>query len=267
MGDFRSAAGTPLHYELRGTGPLLVCHPGGPGRPAAYLEDLGGVARTLVLLDPRGTGGSAPADRYSFAELADDLEALREELGVERMDLLGHSAGCWTVLAYAARHPNRVSRLVLLTPSRVPIPHGADEPSRDVLVKRWFAAEPWYPAAKAAWDADSDDPAVFEAAMPLFYGADTPAVRAHLAREESTCDYDDYWSAELDPSDLAAVSVAVTIIAGERDVVTGLAAPHVLADWLPNAAIIWLPDAGHFPWVTQPELTASAISEALLSQA
>jgi pimeloyl-ACP methyl ester carboxylesterase len=225
------------------------------------------VSRTLVLLDPRGTGKSEDAERHSFSDLADDLEELRRHLGVERMDLLGHSAGCWAVLAYAARNPGRVSRLVLLTPSRVPIPHGADEPTRDVLVKRWFSAEPWYPVAKAAWDADSDDPAVHEQAMPLFYAADTPAVRAHRTGEERTSDYDDYWSAELDPSDLAAVSVAVTIIAGERDVVTGLAAPHVLADWLPNAAIIWLPDAGHFPWVTQPELTAAAIDEALLSPA
>ena len=55
----------------------------------------------------------------------------------------------------------------------------------------------------------------------------------------------------------------VTIIAGDRDIVTGLAAPHVLADWLPNAQIIWLPDAGHFPWVTEPARTRAAIETAL----
>jgi proline iminopeptidase len=263
MGDFRSAVDTALHYELRGDGPLLVCHPGGPGRPGDYLGDLGGVSRTLLLLDPRGTGRSEPAAPHAFTDLADDLEALRLDLGAPRLDLLGHSAGAWAVLAYAARHPSRVSRLVLLTPSRKPIPMGADEPSQDVLLKRWFSAETWYPGARAAWDADDEDAEPDPALMPLVYGADTLGVRAHATRPEVTDAYDDYWSATLDPGDLAAVGVPVTIIAGERDVVTGLAAPHVLTDWLPNAAIIWLPGAGHFPWVTHPDLTRSAIDAAL----
>ncbi|HEX5204374.1 alpha/beta fold hydrolase [Paractinoplanes rhizophilus] len=263
MGVFRSAAGTELHYELRGDGPLLVCQPGGPGRPGGYLDDLGGVHRTLLLLDPRGAGRSEPAPSHAFTDLAEDLERLRLALGEDRLDLLGHSAGAWPVLAYAARYPSRVSRLVLLTPSRRPIPLGADEPNQDVLVKRWFSAEPWYPAAKAAWDADTDDGDPDPALMPLVYGADTPAVREHARRPEVVAGHEDFWSGTLDPGDLAAVGVPVTIIAGDRDVVTGLAAPHVLADWLPNASIIWLPDAGHFPWVTDPEGTRAAIDEAL----
>lgn len=263
MGVFQSAAGTELHYELRGDGPLLVCQPGGPGRPGGYLDDLGGVDRTLLLLDPRGTGLSAPGPSHVFTALADDIEALRVDLGADRLDLLGHSAGAWPVLAYAARHPSRVSRLVLLTPSRIPIPMGADEPNQDVLVKRWFSAEPWYPAAKAAWDADLDSEEPDPAFMPLVYAADTPAVRSHARRSEVTDDYVDFWSDTLEPGDLAAVGVPVTIIAGDRDIVTGLAAPHVLADWLPNASIIWLPDAGHYPWVTDPGRTREAIDRAL----
>jgi proline iminopeptidase len=259
MGEFGSAVGTGLHFELRGAGPLLVCQPGGPGRPSSYLDDLGGVDRTLVLLDPRGTGGSAPARTGAFTDLADDLELLRRHLGMQRLDLLGHSAGCWPVLAYAAHHPARVAHLVLLTPARVPIPRGGDEPSQDELVKRWFAAEPWYAAAKVAWDAGRDDPA----ALPLSYAADLPEVRAHAARIERTADCPDFWSAALDPVELAAVSVPVTIVAADRDVVTGLVAPHILASWLPTAAVTWLPDAGHFPWVTHPRLTREAIDDAL----
>jgi pimeloyl-ACP methyl ester carboxylesterase len=167
------------------------------------------------------------------------------------------------VLAYAARHPGRVDHLVLLTPARVPIPHGGDEPTQEELVKRWFSAEPWYPAAKAAWDADPDDPEEFGPAMPLIYAEDSPAVRAHAARRERTADYPDFWSSRLDPADLAGVAVPVTIVAADRDVVTGLVAPHTLASWLPTAAVIWLPDAGHFPWVTHPAPTRDAIDRAL----
>src|SRR4051812_49725365 len=106
MGVFRSAAGTQLHYQLRGSGPLLICHPGGPGRPASYLDDLGGVARTLVLLDPRGAGSSEPATTCAFTELAEDLELLREHLGAERIDVLGHSAGGLAGPPHPGPHPS-----------------------------------------------------------------------------------------------------------------------------------------------------------------
>jgi hypothetical protein len=67
--SFASYDGTEIGYRVLGDGPPLVCLPGGPGRAAEYLGDLGGLAasRQLVLLDPRGVGLSAdPADPASF---------------------------------------------------------------------------------------------------------------------------------------------------------------------------------------------------------
>ncbi|HEY3610188.1 MAG TPA: alpha/beta fold hydrolase, partial [Pseudonocardiaceae bacterium] len=98
MPSFVSYDGTELVYHLRGDGPALVCLPGGPGRATDYLGDLGGLDafRRLVLLDPRGVGSSAdPADPTTFRvdRLVRDVEALRTHLGMERMDLLAHSAG------------------------------------------------------------------------------------------------------------------------------------------------------------------------------
>src|SRR5215212_11058548 len=98
MATFDSADGTRLAYHQAGEGRSLVCLPGGPMRASAYLGDLGGLSahRRLVLLDLRGTGDSAvPADPASYRcdRLVDDVEALRVELDLDRMDLLGHSAG------------------------------------------------------------------------------------------------------------------------------------------------------------------------------
>ncbi|HEY3868090.1 MAG TPA: alpha/beta hydrolase, partial [Actinocrinis sp.] len=61
MPAFASYDGTEIGYRVLGDGPPLVCLPGGPGRAAGYLGDLGGVSasRQLVLLDPRGVGSSA----------------------------------------------------------------------------------------------------------------------------------------------------------------------------------------------------------------
>ncbi|WP_435886327.1 alpha/beta fold hydrolase [Streptomyces bacillaris] len=94
-----SAYGTTrLAYHLVGEGEPLICLPGGPMRASTYLGELGGLgaARQLVLLDLRGTGDSAePGDpaTYRCDRLVDDVEALREHLGLHRIDLLAHSAG------------------------------------------------------------------------------------------------------------------------------------------------------------------------------
>ncbi len=88
MPTFSAADGTQLAYTKAGEGPPLLCQPGGPGRAGAYLEDLAGLTdgRTVVVLDTRATGRSeVPADPSSlrFDRLAEDLEALREHLGLE----------------------------------------------------------------------------------------------------------------------------------------------------------------------------------------
>ncbi|MCZ1009691.1 alpha/beta fold hydrolase [Streptomyces lydicus] len=102
MPHFRTYDDAELHYRVLGPAdsplPPLVCLAGGPGRDAAYLGDLGGMSahRQLILPDSRGTGASpAAADpsRYAFPQLAEDVEALRAHLGLERFALLAHDAG------------------------------------------------------------------------------------------------------------------------------------------------------------------------------
>ena len=110
--------GRTLAYRRIGSGPTLVCHPGGPGFSSLYLGDLAGLGQELelVLLDPRGTGGSDPAARpraYAIADYVADVEELREHLGLERLLLLGHSHGGVVAIEYAATHPDRVERLIL----------------------------------------------------------------------------------------------------------------------------------------------------------
>ena len=121
---FTTPDGLTLAYERRGSGPLLVCHPGGPGGSAAEFRDFAGLDDTfeLVLLCPRGSLGSDPADDYSLASYVGDVEALREHLGVEQLDLLGFShGGCVAMClrrrasgprppAPARRHARRVGR-------------------------------------------------------------------------------------------------------------------------------------------------------------
>src|SRR3954471_18373184 len=114
-GSATTRDGRRLAYRVAGTGPLLVCRPGGPGFSGAYFENLAGLDadRTLVLLDPAGSGGSDPwpEEAYSLSRCADDVDDLRASLGEERIDYLGHSAGGFVGIRYAASYPRSLRLL------------------------------------------------------------------------------------------------------------------------------------------------------------
>jgi len=265
---FSSWDGTRLAYTEVGAGPRLICVPGGPGRASAYLEDLGGLAehRTLVRLDNRATGRSeVPADPSSlrFDRLAEDVEALREHLGEERIDLLGHSAGAIVAQAYAAAHPDRLRSLLLITPSdRLQGGARADLPA----IRASRRDEPWYPAAAQAQEAlagasPAERTALTRATRPFLYGRWDERCQAHAASADAQMNrraelgFGDGLEDRGVPELLAALrrlDVPVLVVGGERDGATGLDAVHEVARSFPGARTAVVPGAGHFPWVDEP---------------
>jgi proline iminopeptidase len=97
--------------------PLIVVH-GAVGLGAMYMRDLDrwGDAFQLIYYDQRGSGGTPLGDpaRVSFAGAMDDLDGLRAALGVDRVNLVGHSAGAILAAMYAGTHPESASTVVLL---------------------------------------------------------------------------------------------------------------------------------------------------------
>ncbi len=74
----------------------------------------------VIVYDARGHGRSSPAPGrtdYGYEQLADDLEALLDELNVERAILAGASMGAHTAVRFALARPERVAGLALITPS------------------------------------------------------------------------------------------------------------------------------------------------------
>ena len=118
----RAADGVRLAYAVVGEGPPLV-------RAANWMTHLGydiespvwkhwvrdlSLKYTFIRYDERGCGLSDwDATDFSFDDWVGDLESVVEALGLERFPLLGVSQGGAVAVAYAARHPERVSRLVL----------------------------------------------------------------------------------------------------------------------------------------------------------
>jgi pimeloyl-ACP methyl ester carboxylesterase len=235
---------------------------------SAYLGDLGGLSahRSLVLLDLRGTGASAvPADPASYRcdRLVDDVEALRVHLGLDRIDLLGHSAGAALALLYAARHPDRIGRLALLNPSpRAVGLEITDAARRQVAELR--RGEAWFPDAFAAleriWSGDATA-ADWTAIAPFTYGRWDAAAQAHLAQEanqknaEAAAVY--YSAGALDPqatrTSLARLGAPVLVVAGEYDVALPPKCAAEYAGLFPQAELAVQPGGGHFPWLDDPQ--------------
>jgi pimeloyl-ACP methyl ester carboxylesterase len=277
MRRFRSWDGTELAYRLAGSGPPLVCLPGGPGQAAEYLGDLGGLdrQRTLILLDNRGTGASqVPQDpeTYRVDRLVRDIEALRCHLELDRMDLLGHSASGGTGLLYAAEHPSRLSHLVLACPSLrvVGLPSNLDV--QEVLALR--AHEPWYDSAVTALYAEATSPRELERyrwlSAPLLYRQWNAAARAQAAAEPAQFAQPamDGFYAGFDPDPelparLATLAVPVLLVAGEYDIWPTCASVRALAGALGRADLAVLPRTGHFPWVDDPAPFAAIIQQFL----
>src|SRR4051794_14890516 len=74
----------------------------------------------VIAYDARGHGESDPAQPYDYVALAADLEAVMDELGVDRAVLAGASMGAHTALRFVLDHPDRVEGLVLITPAYLP---------------------------------------------------------------------------------------------------------------------------------------------------
>jgi pimeloyl-ACP methyl ester carboxylesterase len=275
MPTFSGTDGTRLVYHQAGEGSPLICLPGGPMQASAYLGDLGGLSahRSLVLLDLRGTGESAvPADPASYRcdRLVDDVEALRAHLGLDRIDLLGHSAGAALALLYAGRHLDRIDRLTLINPS--PRPVGleiTDLDRRQVAELR--RAEAWFPDAFAAferiWSGDATD-ADWQAIVPFTYGRWDAISQAHLARGKSQQNADAaavYYSAgALDPQAtrtfLAGLRARVLLVAGEYDAALPPQCAAEYAGLFPQAEMAVQPGGGHYPWLDNPEWFARTLA-------
>ncbi|WP_328761802.1 alpha/beta fold hydrolase [Streptomyces sp. NBC_00272] len=281
MPIFNTHDGTALAYHVRGEGEPLVCLPGGAMRASTYLGDLGGLTagRRLILLDLRGTGDSAvPADEstYRVDHQVADVEALRVHLGLERMDVLAHSAGGNLAQLYAAAHPDRLRRLVLVTPTCWAVDLDATPEQRLEAVRVRAGSEP-YDTAIAAYEriltaAGTPTPADWREVMPLAYGRWDEAARAHLAAsdgEKNPVAAAAYAGpGAFDPPatrvGLRGVTGEVLVLAGELDSNPTPALAADLAGLFPQGIIDVQAAGAHFPWLDDPQRFATRV-EAFLA--
>jgi pimeloyl-ACP methyl ester carboxylesterase/DNA-binding CsgD family transcriptional regulator len=148
----RGKGGVRIAYAVHGDGPPLVVvscwlshlqHDWESPVWRHFLDDLGAVT-TLVRYDERGFGLSEwSVDDFSLDSRVMDLEAVVDDLGLDRFGLLGMSGGSPVALEYALRHPDRVSRMVVYGGSGVGAPHYFPDPPPEEVAFRAMIHAGW----------------------------------------------------------------------------------------------------------------------------
>jgi proline iminopeptidase len=275
---FTTPEGLTLSYERRGSGPLLVCHPGGPGGSAAEFLDFAGLDDTfeLVLLNPRGSHGSDPAEDYALASYVADLEALLEHLGVEQLDLLGFSHGGIVAVAYAAAFGERVGRLVLAC-TLAAWGDEAEAAMRRGIEKRRGAS--WFEAAAKA--IEEEQAGEFSSVQELIANAQQQAplyfhrwegneqVGGLLFSDFAHSEPLHYFNTVEFPSldlrvELRSIAAPTLVVAGDDDMIAGPVCADAILRELPDGRLVTIPDSGHFVYVEQPEAFRAALTGFLL---
>ena len=281
MEELTTKDGRRLAYKRLGSGATLVCHGGGPGFSSHYLGNLGGLDERLelVLLDPRGTGGSdRPADprAYAIEDYVDDVEELRLDLGLERINLFGHSHGGIVAMAYAARQPDRVERLILAST----LPRWA--PEQEAAMGEMVAShanEPWYADAKAALDAEQagdfeTDEEMADLAFREFpfyfsrYGDEERAYMEMLRADPANADTLRFFNQEILATfdlrpELEMITAPTLVITGADDFITGPVPAAEIEQGLADVAKVIIPNCGHFLFVEAPEAFGEAVASFL----
>jgi pimeloyl-ACP methyl ester carboxylesterase len=279
--SFRTADGRTLAYRLAGSGPALVCHPGGPGFSSRYFGDFAGLGGrfTLAMLNPRGTEGSdRPADSRAYAteDYVADLEEFRTHLGLERMLLLGHSHGGVVAQSYAAEHPDRVERLVLA--STLARFQAEQQGAMEAAIQA-KSGEPWFEDSLAAleaeqagdWGSDEELAGLALREFPFYFARFGDREREYLKLLDGEIPVGDalklfndevFTTFDLRP-ELGRITAPTLVLTGEQDFICGPVCASELVEGIAGAEFVLLPDCGHLVFVEQPDLFAAALTEFL----
>lgn len=247
-----------LAYRESGTGlPLVLLH-AFPLSSAMWLEQreiLGGRCR-VITPDQRGFGGSPlGTDEPSLGDCADDVLAMLDRLGLDRVVLGGLSMGGYVAMELLRRAPERVAALVLAdtkASADAPAAREARLRTAETVEQEGTAqlAEQMLPALLGRTSLERRA-AVAGRVRGLVSAAPPAAVawasRAMAARPDSF---------EV----LRALDVPALVVVGDEDTLSPVDAAQAMADALPQGRLAVVPEAGHLSAVEDPEAFGAAVA-------
>jgi pimeloyl-ACP methyl ester carboxylesterase len=217
--------GLQLYYEEHGSGhPLVLLHGGLHTIDLSFgrLIPLLAPSHRLIAVEVQGHGRTADIDRKpTYDNMADDVAALLDHLGIERADVFGFSLGALVGIELGLRHPDRVDRLVLAAAHfRQDGYHDLSDPAS---VRMPTPAE--FAEMEEAYRRVAPDPGHFEAIAEKMNGV------VHS---------DPGWSDE----EMRRIAAPALLVIGDTDFVRIEHAAEML-DLIPNAQLAVLPGTRH----------------------
>lgn len=273
--------GVNIHYTVRGSGPAMIAHSGGPGMDARFWDDFAKIDDflTVVMLHPRGSGlsGSAAGDAYLLPDYASDVEALRVHLGLDKPILMGWSHGGMVAMQFAFTYPDSLSKLILVDTSAY---FGEFLSDIEAAVQD-FKGEPWFEksfaALKAEWageyQTDEDMAGLWAEEMKFYFKQFDARAEAYHGRTKDLPvrvpplkTFNDKEAATMDlRPQLKNISAPTLVIVGRHDFITNVAMAEEMIKHIPKAQLEIFEDSGHFALVEEPEKFYRVIKEFAVS--
>jgi haloalkane dehalogenase len=270
--------GSVFVREIPGDDPPIILMHGFPDDHHIYEKLLPLLSpRRAIAFDWHGYGRSERSELggFSLKEHVSELEALLDQLDIDRAVLVGHDASGPDAVAFAVAHPQRVTHLVLLNtifghlpslelpemirlladPDLIPL---ADAMIDDDAQRLWllqFTADHW------GIDALDSQGIAVRSILPQFFGGDDQpdalaAIRAWTAGLfESLTDQDKL----VDSGALRGLEVPVSIIFGESDRYLSPSLAREIAGLFTDPSLYLVPDASHWPQHDQREVVADLL--------
>jgi proline iminopeptidase len=278
-GDYQvSVNGVRLAYSVVGSGKLLLAPSSGWGVGTSYLRQ--GVSKllegfSLLCIDTRGSGRSGrPADaaKMSTVDMADDIEHLRCHLGLETIDLFGHSNAGAIAIAYAQRYPASCRKLVLVDSQLIGFP--GSEATQRLLAEwaddpRYCDAIPHFGKPVAFNDREFTD-AVMRF-FPLYFHDPVK----NMQRMVDTIDgpftawaAEHQWAADARPgsdqvASLDRIRAETLILVGRHDFITPVSVAERIQVGIKGSTLVVLENSGHIGWIEEPARFSEVISRFL----
>lgn len=273
--NFIDINGIKLFTKSAGSGiPLLIIH-GGPGLSHDYLEpqliELLANNYKLIFFDQRASGRSSGVEdtaQITMTQFVDDFESIRKHLGINKINVLGHSFGGLLAMFYASTYPNALDKIILL----------------DSSPASW---EPYFPMidlaiSERATDADKEElrkirllrpniqPPTMERYFKIYF---RPFFNNSQLTEDLSLGVTEQWVSNymvtyprimksLGKHDildkLSSINASTLVIHGEDSVIP-VGSAQTISNRIPNCRLIILKGVGHFPYIEAPEEFANAV--------
>jgi proline iminopeptidase len=289
---FVDANGVLIYFQALGAGrPLLILH-GGPGASHDYfLPYLLPLAKTnrLIFIDERGSGKSQKLDDpsgYTMENMVEDVEGVRQQLGLGDVSLLGHSFGGALAEAYALKYQSHLTHLILASTfsstkqlnaffEQMKAKMAPEVRARIEALEKQGLFGRGKEYEKNRYPADYMMAAWGDGYFPYLYGRRPDPNFDPAAMGAMSWDlYRTMWGSHgefvidgnltsVEYTDrLGSLKVPTLITVGDHDEVD----PSIARDMqqhIPGSQLVVLPDSGHMTFVDQPDLFVKTVNDFL----